>query len=189
VKTSITCPNDSRIPATVVYFYCDANSPEKQFQVTILGSLLRELTTVLASRGATWNIISRYSEDSDRSIESFITSLEWTFTFFAEIYLVIDGLDECSDRRGILAQLSSWEVKNLRILVTSRPEVDIASSFRMKTSMGIDDHVPDDIVTHVRWMMETDPKLCGIRPNLKVEIQEELIKKCDGMYLLHRGIH
>ena len=93
----------------------------------------------------------------------------------------MDGLDECSSRQSLVLTLRKFNVRNLRILVTSRPELDITTIFATNQSLDIDEQVVNDIVTHVRWEIESDPKLSRIQPELKCEIQDQLIAKSDGM--------
>jgi hypothetical protein len=102
--------------------------------------------------------------------------------FFGEVYLVVDGLDECSCRQPLLSTLCQLQGENLRILVTSRPESEIAITLKTFPSLNIDDYAVNDIGIHVRWAIESDPKLSGIQPHLKRHIQETLIAKSDGMY-------
>lgn len=98
------------------------------------------------------------------------------------MYLIIDGLDECSGRKSLLSTLLEFNVRNIKILVTSRPELDIKEVLSTNHSLNIDDHVVNDIVTYVRWEIESDPKLSKIEQRLKQEIQDQLIAKSDGMY-------
>lgn len=94
----------------------------------------------------------------------------------------MDGLDECSNRKSLALTLRRFNVRNVSILVTCRPELDIAGILATNQSLDIDKQVVNDIVTHVRWEIESDPKLSRIQPQLKQEIQDQLIAKSDGMY-------
>jgi len=131
--------------------------------------------------GAASNVLERYVGNFDTALEYLLESLEWSFKFFSEVYLIIDGLDECSDRMCLLRKLYAFRASNVRVLVTSRPEIDISLAFTGKQSLVIDDHVMDDIATHVAWALESEPRLSNIHTGLKDEIQRELIERCGGM--------
>lgn len=167
----------------IAYFYCDGNSPEKQNALIIFGSCLKQLTVqLLASKISPGQLVKqRFKENLRQSKEFFERNITWIFRFFEEVYIVIDGLDECSDRAMTISMLPTLSMKNTHVLVTSRPEVDIAKAFHGLKTMNIDESVQCDITTHVKWQFETDDKLRLIRPSLKLEIQETLLARCDGM--------
>jgi len=166
----------------VAYFYCDGRSVTNNLAATVVGSLLRQLTEKMISAvGASSSVLKRYGGNFNSTIEYFHESLEWSFESFTEVYLIIDGLDECWDRASLLRMLCSLGANNIKVLVTSRPEIDICTALRDKPSLGIDDHIMDDIATHVAWAMESEAKLSLIRPELKLEIQKDLIERCGGM--------
>jgi len=118
--------------------------------------------------------------------EFVLSSLEWIGDFFSEIFIIIDGVDECLNREEFCESLGRLvERTNMSVLVVSRPEHDIATAdvFLGKSTLNIDDAVKLDISTHVSWYMEKDKKLRRYRPELKAELLVTLTTKCDGMCL------
>lgn len=50
---------------------------------------------------------------------------------FPQTYIILDALDECADREGlmeVLEKIAGWKLQNLHLLVTSRKERDIERS-------------------------------------------------------------
>jgi len=111
------------------------------------------------------------------------------------VYLVIDALDECpstsslsSPREKLLSFLEDLveaQVLNLRICVTSRPEVDIkaiidALAFR-SVSLHEESGQQKDIITYIESVVNTNKSMQNWNPEHKQLVIDELTKKADGM--------
>ena len=113
----------------------------------------------------------------------------------APVYLVIDGLDECSNTSALpsprekilifLKHLIDSRLPNLRICVTSRPEIDIKAVLEPLTFRSISLHDEDgqmeDIDNYIRSVVNTDPKMQRWKAVDKELVIDVLIKKSDGM--------
>jgi hypothetical protein len=104
---------------------------------------------------------------------------------FHDIFLVIDGLDELqadNGRRFTLEMFAKISSSNLHILTTSRLETDIEEAFSEWTCIAMDvEAVRHDITIHIGYRLDHDEKLKKLKPDLKLEIKEKLLQKCDGM--------
>ena len=119
--------------------------------------------------------------------ESLLMTLKETMRFFDQTFLIVDALDECSDREELLRtlkDLATWEGANLHILATSRLEHDIKI-----TMVDLHNHketsirsmiVDADIRAYVNDRLETDPKLRRFAKH-RIEIEDTLMEKADGM--------
>jgi len=64
-------------------------------------------------------------------MEPCIQALQALLAVAPSLYIVIDALDECSEREdqhglfALLARIHSWNIDKLHILATSRQQVDI----------------------------------------------------------------
>jgi len=158
----------------------------------IFASILRQLVAQCLSEKSDQSFIDtvmgRFLENNTIfSGEFVLSSLEWIGDFFSEIFIIIDGVDECSNRDEFCESLRRLvERTKMSVLVVSRPEHEIATAdvFIGKSTLNIDDAVKLDISTHVRWYMEKDKKLQRYRPELKADLLVELTTKCDGMWNL-----
>ena len=126
-------------------------------------------------------MVSRYQGNPVLSAEFVVSELQWISHCFSEVYIIVDGLDECSGREIIHPNLVRL-AERARVLVTSRPETDIVSAFSAQTHLNIDEGVKRDILTHVQWQMDNNKKFSHIRPSLKQKIEVELVARSAGMY-------
>ena len=111
------------------------------------------------------------------------------------IYLIIDALDECPNTTmlppprekmlELVEKLVKLNISNLRLCVTSRPEVDIRASFESLTTMCISLHEQSgqkkDIEDYVRSVVYSDRNMRRWRDEDKKLVVETLTAKADGM--------
>ena len=111
------------------------------------------------------------------------------------VYLVIDALDECpstsslsSPREQLLSFLEDLveaQLPNLRICVTSRPEVDIKVilerlAFRT-VSLHDESGQKNDMIKYIKSVVNTNKKMQNWNPEDKQLVIDVLTKKADGM--------
>ena len=111
------------------------------------------------------------------------------------IYIIIDALDECPDSSGmptpregvlnLLEELLRLGIPNLRICVTSRPEVDIQDALGPLADISVSLHDQSgqiqDISDYVRNVVYSDKKTRRWRIDQKELVIDELSNKADGM--------
>ena len=111
------------------------------------------------------------------------SAIQWLSRFFANIVIVVDGVDECSDPRALCGALITLAVKNIRVLAISRPERDISTAFSSYPSLEMDEAVNrTDIVVYIEWRMNHDHYLRRIKDDLKEHIKQRLLDNGGGMY-------
>ena len=108
-----------------------------------------------------------------------------------DTYIILDSLDECTERSELLTnlkQIISWKDANLHILVTSRRERDIEEALtpliEPEEPISIQSAVVNaDIRVYVQDRLQNDPKLkrWTNTPNVQQEIVSTLMSKADGM--------
>lgn len=179
--------------SAVLYFYFDFNDSSKQKHEKMIRSLLAQTL--------------RYCIDVPRQLESLYSScmeggwqptcealseaLHQTMASFEESFIILDALDECTDRSELLTGIDNimgWEDIDLRLLVTSRREQDIEESLVPlsgdQASVCIDSAVVSaDIRVYVHYRLRADPKLKRWQKDLEVsqEIKDTIVDKADGM--------
>lgn len=111
------------------YFYFDFNDPTKRTVDRMLRSVITHLalrrTQVLEPVKKLHNQCGNGNQTPERNrlvetLHSLLTSSD-----VDQIYLVIDALDECSERRELLDVISEILQQNVSLLMTSRRERDI----------------------------------------------------------------
>jgi hypothetical protein len=174
---------------SVGYFYFDFNDSEKQSSKKALRSLLLQLA--LQSSDCLQALETLYkmcgngtqepAEDKIRELfKDAIIRQEYT-------YVVLDAMDECTDREPLLDYLEDLVTANLpgfHLVVTSRREKDIEDSFHSicNYSMSIDSAiVNEDIYRYIQHRLATDRKLQKWPAAVKEEITTAMMKRADGM--------
>ena len=111
------------------------------------------------------------------------------------VYLIIDALDECpstssstSPREKLLSFLEDLveaQLSNLRICVTSRPEVDIKTILESLAFRSVSLHdeggQKKDIITYIESFVSMNKNMRDWSPEHKQLVIDVLIKKADGM--------
>jgi hypothetical protein len=103
-------------------------------------------------------------------------------------YVILDALDECSDREELLrfvCRLADSKPKGLLIMATSCRERGIEEQLRPIADHNINIQsaiVDEDIRVYVRHRPVTDSKLKKWPPAVQDEITSVMMEKADGMY-------
>jgi hypothetical protein len=181
------CKSDSRYQC--VFYYFDFSDSKKQE----VASLLRSVLAQLASRDLkTLKEVERLYNESDRGKQqpdkkSLLSILLSVLRSSFRTYLIIDALDECSQRDEMLEVLFDVNKQcseDVSILVTSRKEHDIELVLDglASSSIGIQQAVVDaDIRIHVKTCLVKDAKLKRWPPEVKEEMEVALVRGARGM--------
>jgi hypothetical protein len=102
-------------------------------------------------------------------------------------FLVLDALDECTDRDNLmkfLGEISGWKDVRLHLLCTSRKEREIEEAFEKLGSSQVpvqSSAISDDIEIYIRARLQKDSRLRKWPPNVQTEIWETLMAGAHGM--------
>jgi len=113
----------------------------------------------------------------------------------APVILIVDGLDECPNTSSLsfprekvlmlLEDLIDSRLPNLRICVTSRPEVDIKAVLEPLSFHSVSLHDEkgqmEDIESYIKSVVNTDKKMRRWKPEHKQLVIDVLTKRADGM--------
>ena len=182
VKT--ICGNDTRY----AYFYFDFNDPQKQTVVGMLRSIILQLCVGNAQLLGELCELYRQRNDGRQqpTLQGLTKSLLSLFVNNRRLYLILDALDECSER-GKLLDIISQIVRakdHANLFVTSRKEKDITDALQGIFGSQLDlrgDLIDADIDLHVRRCLESDRCLQKWNAQIKQEILEALVQGADGM--------
>ena len=173
----------------VVYFYFDFHDKEKKQYQNLVRSLIVQLSMQCVKTPESVEALFSRNLDGLKqpAISTLIYTLKKILIGFREVFVIIDALDECEDRGGLLGLLEEmfdWKLKNLHVLVTSRKEREIEDSFE---AMAIEqvpiqsENVNPDIRIYISEEVQKDPKLKKWPANVKKEIEDSLMARADGM--------
>ena len=185
--------------ASLTFFYCDFREDEKRDLRGLLSSLLIQLCHQSDSY---CQILSNfYSEHANGSQhprdDALVRCLKDLLAVpgQAPVYLIVDGLDECSNTSAmpsprekvlmLLEDLIDSQLPDLRICVTSRPEIDIKVALEPLTFYSVSLHNEsgqmEDIIKYIRSVVNTDAKMRRWKADDKELVVNVLIKKSDMM--------
>jgi hypothetical protein len=185
--------------ALMGYYYFDYKDIAKQGIRGLLASLLSQFCV---TSDPCYEILSDlYSENQEGSHqpnnEGLIESLKKILRFpdAPMRCIIMDAVDECPNTSGfptpreevldLLDDLAGLRLPNLRICVTSRPEIDIQTVLEPLTSLHMSLHdqsgQKQDILDYIKNVVFSDHKMRRWRPEDKQMVIDTLSAKADGM--------
>lgn len=125
------------------------------------------------------------------SLDALMTAMKPMIQDIPRVYIILDALDECSEREDlteILEQMAAWRLANLHALFTSRKERDLEISLdtfvdRSNRICLESELVDRDIRQYVRQRLSRDKTLSkwSKEPGIRQEIEVALMKGAQGM--------
>jgi hypothetical protein len=189
--------------ATMAYYYFDFRDVEKQNRNGLLSSLISQLS---AESDSCFKVLFRlYSDHAGGTLKPTtrtltkclknMLSLQGLGQILGQIYIIVDALDECPDVTGkpsareevmeLIEKLAGWNLSNLHLCVSSRPEVDIRKTLKPLEPLQISLHDAsgqmDDIKKYIESVVRSDRKMQTWRDKDKKLVNRLLSKKVNGM--------
>ena len=185
--------------ALMGYYYFDSEDNAKQGIRGLLASLLSQFC---ATSDLCYEILSDlYLEnhqglqqpDNEALVEALKQILRLPDTPMR--WIIMDAIDECPNTTGfppareevlnLLEHLVNLSLPNLRICVTSRPEIEIETVLEPLTSLHMSLHEQDgqkrDILDYIYNVVSLDRRMQTWRPEDKKMVIGTLSRKADGM--------
>jgi hypothetical protein len=191
------CYDNTRMVAA--YFYFDFNDTRKQDPELMLRSLLCQFLQRSVTMPKGVNALFSSCENGKRqpSQHALLEVTRQTMQNFAQVYVVLDALDECTQRLELMDMLETvagWQLDNLHLLMTSRKERDIEKSLEgyVKDENAVSlqrDVVDQDIQRYVQQRLYNDKGLAKWNKNAAIrhEIEAALMGGARGMYVFLPG--
>ncbi|MCJ1468876.1 hypothetical protein MMC07_007506 [Pseudocyphellaria aurata] len=177
--------------AGVAYVYCHYKAQDQNATV-LLAAILKQL---LQARPDLAEPVGRlHKRHADRgtkpSLEEISAAVQSVAVKYPSVYVVVDALDECSDRDGtlglFLAKLRDLQSKtHLRIMATSRSIPGIVYEFSAALKLEIRASNAD-VKRFVAGQTYRLPKCIQRDNELQEMVQEKIMQAMDGMFLLAR---
>jgi hypothetical protein len=193
------CHDDASM--VTAYFYFDFNDAQKQDAELMLRSLLCQLLQRSFTINKGVDVLYSACDKGQRqpSLHALLEVTSQVMQQFTHVYIVLDALDECMQRRelmDVLEKVAGWQLDNMHLLMTSRKERDIESSLEsyVKEEYTIclqRDVVDKDIQRYVQQRLSNDKTLAKWNKDaaIRQEIEGALIRGARGMYACFRGFH
>jgi hypothetical protein len=184
--------NDRMVTA---YFYFDFNDIQKQDPELMLRSLVCQLVqrSVTIPKGVDALFSACNNGQRQPSLHALLEITSQVMRQFTHAYIVLDALDECTQRQELMDMLETvagWQLDNVHMLMTSRKERDIESSLEsfVKEEDTIclqRDVVDKDIQRYVQQRLGDDKGLAKWNKDAAVrqEIEAALMHGAHGMFV------
>ena len=176
------------------YFFFDGKDGQKGTQTveSLIRSLITQFSTPYGGVPAVLTKLyhSCHSGRAQPSVESLQATLLLILEAFDDVYIVLDALDECSERIAVLKwikQTTSWRKRKLHLLATSRPEEDIANDLRSLAPDHVDikqDLVSRDIERYINNLLYDEDSSCQWSDEMIANIKNSVLESAEGMCVL-----
>ncbi|KAH8695894.1 hypothetical protein GQ44DRAFT_598393, partial [Phaeosphaeriaceae sp. PMI808] len=185
------CHRSSRRVAA--YFFFNFNDEQKRDPGKMLRSLICQLSQLSDNIPASLGDLFSSCESGQRqpSADALQEVLRLVIQELPQVYVILDALDECSQRAELMEMLETivgWNLENLHLLLTSRRERDIESTLEgfvdawhqicLQSAL-----VNEDIQQYVQQRLSTDKTLYkwGKDDDARQEIEAALKDGAHGM--------
>jgi len=186
----------------LAYYFFDFKDTRKQdargFLSSILVQLCRQTTSFCKILHQLFSEHQHGSKQpSDSTLKQYLKKILKVSKKFP-LYVVVDALDECPDTSGLqssrekvlelVQELVGLNLPNLRLCITSRPEVDIRDVLEPLTTLFSrvplhdEDGQKKDIADYIRFIVYSDKKIMRWREEDKELVVETLSDRAHGMY-------
>jgi hypothetical protein len=171
----------------VAYFYCDFREKDTQRPEAVLGSIICQLCRQFDGIPS---VVENAFKNDELTTSPSYKELEGIFTALLALChqatIVIDALDECLQRSNLLqllADLTKLGPRNVRVLITSRREMDITKAFGALPQIPLlPEAVDSDIRRYLNNIADTQAPFATMKEPLKASIVSSLTEGSSGMY-------
>ena len=173
----------------VAYLYCNFRRQHEQKAEALLAGLLRQLAQGLSSPPE--SVESLYDSHKDRrtrpTFNEISRALESVAALYTKIFIIVDALDECQVadrcRARFLSEVFSLQAKyQVNFFATSRFIPEITENF--SKGMWLEIRASDqDVQRYLHGHMSQLPGCVLRSPDLRNDIEAEIIKAVNGMYV------
>src|SRR5229473_930371 len=185
--------------ASLAFFYCDFREDQKKDLRGVLSSFLTQLYHQSDSYfGILSELYLEHDEGSRPPSEDALAECLKDLLKLpgqAPVYLIVDALDECPESSAVLSprakvlnfieELAESQTPNLRICITSRPEVDIKDVLDPlafgTVSLHDEGGQKKDIEEYIRSVIHTHRKNKSWRAKHKQLVVDVVTEKSNGM--------
>lgn len=173
----------------IAYVYCNFRRKHEQKADDLLVSLLKQLSQ---GQPLPESVKALYDSHKDKhtrpSFDEISRAIKSVATLYSRVFIVVDALDECQTSQGcrirFLTEISNLQLKcRANIFSTSRFLPEITDQFKGSISLEIRAS-EQDVRRHLVGYMPHLPSCISNHPDLCREVETEIAKASDGMYVV-----
>lgn len=175
----------------IVYIYCDYANALTFSVVNLLGSMVRQLIVQTSGAGMITELktfLKQTAKNRNLTEEDLSSWTEKISRSFDVVYTFVDALDECPEigRDSLLTRLRQFSVRNMRVFLTSRFNVNVTFKIPHAKRARIS-ATRHDISAYVESKIHESSRLTQFTtkdPELRRHIIDSISSRADGMFLL-----
>jgi hypothetical protein len=175
----------------IAYIYYNFRRQDEQKAVSLLASLLRQLSQERPPIADSVKTLYDYhkAKQTRPSLDEISAVLQSVAAAYSRVFIIVDALDECqiSDgcRQRFLSGLFNLQVKcGINLFATSRPILSIEKEFEGNTMLEIRAS-EEDVRRYLEGHMFRLPGFIVRSLELQEEIKTNIVKAVDGMYVVY----
>ena len=114
---------------------------------------------------------------------------------FSSTFIILDALDECTEREKLLSWIQSVILEKninlgLHLIVTSRPEEEIENKFKSYHYIDlVEESENHDLVAYLDYQLQNDSDLQKWNSDSQEQIKLTLMKQANGMYVYYQHLN
>ena len=114
---------------------------------------------------------------------------------FSSTFIILDALDECTEREKILNWIQTVILRKdtnlgLHLMVTSRPEEEIEDKFKSYHFLDlVEESGNHDLVAYLDYQLQNDSDLQKWKSDTQDQIKLTLVKQANGMYVSYQHLN
>ena len=126
------------------------------------------------------------------TLDDLQNTLERILDGFSSTFIILDALDECSEREKLLNWIQTFILGKdidlgLHLIVTSRSEWEIEDKFKFYHYLDlVEEPENHDLVAYLDYQLQNDSDLQKWNSGTQEQIRLTLMKKADGMYVYYQ---
>ncbi|KAJ5357020.1 hypothetical protein N7517_011629 [Penicillium concentricum] len=176
------------------FFYCDKNEPRRAQSLSILQSIVRQLSTTANNPESTQTKLCELynkcrSAGSAFSLGQCNEQIHASLDIYEKTTIVIDAMDECNpdSRDELIEALNSFvsqsNKRQVKVFVSSRPDPDIEVQLQNALNTGINaSDNKGDIREYLNVELDKLARKTPFIGRLKAKIVDTLLERCQGMF-------
>lgn len=181
---------DSSEVTLAAYFYCDFRKTELQEPANVIGSLVAQLCSQVGWYPEELELAyDRSSNTAGQKRRPTFSVLQQALEVLAKdgkLILLVDAIDECNCRKDLIELICrlTQTIQQVKILITSRDELDIREAFHVFARVRMESRLEDmdrDIRDYINSRLQSDPKLQWLNASIRATIASSLNAKSAGM--------
>ena len=181
-----------RFNSATAYFFFDGRDSQRDFQLhdKLIRSLIWQLHLKCEGRvlKVLVNLYARCGNGhQEPTLDDLQNTLHRILDGFSSTFIVLDALDECTERKKILNWIQTFILQRdinlgLHLIATSRPEQEIEDKFKSYHYLDlVEESVNHDLVAYVDYQLHNDSDLQKWDSETQEQIRLKMMEKADGM--------